>query len=170
MVNSIHGEFESCEFIESIVKRLLESQWCRTWRSIWIHGKSQFTLGCSSIHWVATYLNGWLKISRTPHYLQPETVGPREKATGYAATVKFKCSATSGSQLVQWDSVIFINQKGCCNQNSVPFFNDNCTYDMGLIVTHIFLAQKEVARRFQTLYVYRIWVWVKIRYPKIMDG
>ena len=128
MVNSIHGEFESCEFIESIVKRLLESPWCRTWRSIWIHGKSQFTLGCSSIHWVATYLNGWLKISRTPHYLQPETVGPREKATGYAATVKFKCSATSGSQLVQWDSVIFINQKGCCNQNSVPFFNDNCTY------------------------------------------
>jgi hypothetical protein len=47
MVNSIHGEFESCEFIESIVKRLLESPWCRTWRSIWIHlGMFLHPLGC----------------------------------------------------------------------------------------------------------------------------
>ena len=82
MVNSIHGEFESCEFIESIVKRLLESPWCRTWRSIWIHGKSQFTLWCSSIHWVATYLNGWLKISRTPPLSSARNCWPARKSDG----------------------------------------------------------------------------------------
>ena len=100
------------------IQRLLESPWCRTWRS---------TLGCSSIGLLPIWTSDWRSAGHPIIFSQKLLARAKKRRATRLGWNLLQCHLGISACTVGFRDK-FINQKGCCNQNSVPFFNDNCTY------------------------------------------